>query len=189
MDSFCFCRVLVCLVLLFSVIGCGGGDSGKPAAASVPQKEVYEFAKAYLGFMADHGSSAPKKIEDLDAGKAAFPTVYGQAKSGDFIVVWNAALSESGRENDKVVIAYEKKVPEQGGVILFGGGTVRQVTAAAFKEETIAKTKAGSQSKAPEQERRAGRKLSPRKPGFPCCCPRPVRRPKSLDPDQAESSR
>jgi hypothetical protein len=54
-------------------------------------------------------------------------------------VIWKAALTQSGNENDKLVIGYEKKVPDKDGLVLFGGGSVEELSADNFKKEQLAK--------------------------------------------------
>jgi hypothetical protein len=107
------------------------------------------------------------KLEDLESRKATFSKLYDQIKSGDFTVVWNAALTRNGNENDKLVIAYEKKAADQGGVVLFGGGSVRQATAAEFKAETIATTAtAGTLATTPSSEYSAWKETVSKEGGF-----------------------
>jgi hypothetical protein len=60
-----------------------------------------------------------------------FPKAYESVKSGEVIVLWGTSPKGEGDVgNDEVVLAYEKKVPTEGGYVLMSAGTVKKMTAA-----------------------------------------------------------
>jgi hypothetical protein len=120
-------RSWFCLLLLGVVAGCGG------SGAKAPKLELQKFGIAYHEFAADKGRG-PAKLDDLQAKQSGFPTVYKLIQDGEVVVVWNGKLFGDSDENDKHVLGYEKAVPEKGGVVLLGGGTVRDLSAEEFKK-------------------------------------------------------
>jgi hypothetical protein len=131
-------RLLPVAALMVAVVllsGCGQGSS----TSAVAKKDVQSFGLAYVEFLGEKKAS-PKGIDDLAAKKSTFGKLPDQIKDGTFVVVWNATLSQNGNENDKLVIGHEKNAADKGGLVLFGGGTVEQLTADAFKKETVAKS-------------------------------------------------
>lgn len=130
-------RPIPIAALLIAIILLSGCGQGTPASA-VAKKDVQSFGLAYVEFLGEK-KTAPKGIDDLASKKATFGKLPDQIKDGAFVVVWNATLGQNGNENDKLVIGYEKNAADKGGIVLFGGGTVEQLTAEAFKKEKIAK--------------------------------------------------
>jgi hypothetical protein len=58
--------------------------------------------------------------------------VYADIEADRFVVVWGAELEQTATDNDKYVLGYEATVPQEGGLVLLGGGTVRQMSAEEF---------------------------------------------------------
>jgi hypothetical protein len=78
-------------------------------------------------YFADHQlGSAPKKLEDLkdlDARAKRF------VQDGTYVVIWNAAPNTPAT----ALIAYEKDVPKEGGMVADLTGAVRRMTPLEFE--------------------------------------------------------
>ena len=58
---------------------------------------------------------------------------YDSVKSGDVVVLWGTPMQGEGDSGKgEVLMAYEKKVPTDGGYVLLSAGTVRRMSAADF---------------------------------------------------------
>jgi hypothetical protein len=95
------------------------------------EQQLRAFAAAYHGFLDSHRVS-PTNLGDLKSSWGSFKQVAEDIVSGQFIVVWGAALENTASANDKYALGYEVDVPERGGTVLLGGGTVRYVSAEEF---------------------------------------------------------
>jgi len=83
--------------------------------------------------------SAPSNVEALESFTteghiSIYPSndeseAYRMVRDGQLVVIWNAVIVDDGEENDRYVLAYERDVPENGRLVLTGGGAVRKVTA------------------------------------------------------------
>lgn len=70
--------------------------------------------------------TAPKKVEDLPE----LPNQLAQAiRDGVYVVLWNAAPNAAS----STVVAYEKDVPDKGGMVAKLGGQVERMTAQEFQ--------------------------------------------------------
>jgi len=78
-----------------------------------------------------------KYVSDTVARFGGFVSQY----TGDVVVVWGAKMAGEGSSGSGTgeVIAYEKKVPTEGGFVLLTSGTVKQMTADEFKAAPKAK--------------------------------------------------
>ena len=88
----------------------------------------------------DENGRGPANADELRQHKSAFGETGELSKAwkaidnGEFTLIWNAALSPDSDENEKYVLGYEKQVPAQGGLVMFGGCSVRYVSAEEFKK-------------------------------------------------------
>src|SRR5215470_11589076 len=121
-----FVAILWCLLLV--LFGCGG-NGGDPEYV----KQLRAFAAAYHGY-AESTRMAPTSLDDLKKDWASFPLVRRDIESGQFVVAWGASLERSAAENDQYVLGYDVDVPQNGGLVLLGGGTVRELNAEQFAQ-------------------------------------------------------
>lgn len=63
-----------------------------------------------------------------------------QISEGKLVVIWSAALTDSGKENDQYLMAYTADSGETGGFALTAAGRALQLTADAFQEFPLVKT-------------------------------------------------
>ena len=69
---------------------------------------------------------------DLAQLESLYPHGYQAVKSGEVVVLWGASMAgEEGGGSEKVV-AYEKKVPTDGGHVLLENGQVKSMTSVEF---------------------------------------------------------
>lgn len=116
------------LIELLGTFGCGGRGADPEY-----EKQLKAFAAAYHGYY-DSTRATPTSLADLKKDWAAFPRVRSDIESGQFVVVWGVSLERSAVENDNFVLGHEVDVSHNGGLVLLGGGTVRQVTPDEFAQ-------------------------------------------------------
>jgi hypothetical protein len=126
MRSICLLLVASCVLGAASLLGCA--DRGRDPDY---QKELRAFAAAYHQHVA-RMKTAPTDIKDLKPFWATFPHVRDDIQSGQFVVAWGVELEPTAAENDKYVLGYEVDVPESGGLVVLGGGSIRQVSPEEF---------------------------------------------------------
>jgi hypothetical protein len=116
---------ILALVGALSLFGCSRGRDPEY------ERELRAFADAYYVYV---GSTrlAPADLNDLKASWGNFPRVREEILAGQFIVEWGASVQQTAAENDKYILGYEAGAPESGGIVLLGGGTVRELTAEEF---------------------------------------------------------
>ena len=116
------------ILALSGVLGCAGRDRDLEY-----EKQLRAFAAAYHAYY-DSTRVSPGSLDDLKKDWATFPQLRADIQSGQFVVYWGVSLEGSAAENDRFVLGYEVDAPQNGGLVLLGGGTVRQVTAEQFAQ-------------------------------------------------------
>jgi len=125
------------LLALAALGGCGGASPQQ-----VQQQESMEaiglrsLGNAYRTISVANGRP-PKGMAEVEQAAAADPAGLAGINASNVVVVWGATLPDLSEEPGKVksdkVLAYEKKVPEQGGYVLMLDRTVRPMTPEEFK--------------------------------------------------------
>lgn len=59
-------------------------------------------------------------------------TFASRVRGGEVTVLWGSKLMNDGDANDKYLLAYESQTPEQGGLVLMAGCTVKEMSATSF---------------------------------------------------------
>ena len=124
-------------VLLLAAAGCGGTDTPPSTAPDAQQRvalnDVGELCRMYQL----RAKKAPKSLKDVESLEMGGPTGLASVRNKDVVVQWGAELPDLGEEPGKTpsdkVLAYEKKVPEQGGLVLMLDRTIKSMTAEEFK--------------------------------------------------------
>jgi hypothetical protein len=118
------------------------GCSSKPPGASVPQEST--LLADVNGLLRAGGAPGrlPAKLSDVEKAKEFFPRGYDVVKSGEVVVLWGASVGGEGdiASGNEKVVAYEKKVPTEGGFVLMSAGSVKKMTAEEFKAAPKAAT-------------------------------------------------
>ena len=74
------------------------------------------------------------KPQELSQFENSFPVGTKSVKSGDVVVLWGVKMAnEDGTGVTGELVAYEKKVPAEGGYALFQDGNVKKLTPAEFE--------------------------------------------------------
>ncbi|MDR3635900.1 MAG: hypothetical protein P4L84_19005 [Isosphaeraceae bacterium] len=131
---------------LWFLSGCGSSGGGAATGGDKVER-AQSIALSQVGDLlrvrAEEGSKPPTKAADLAKYEKAFPVGYPKVKSGEIVLFLDTPLDEAA--SDKV-LAYEKQVPESGGLVLMQDGkTTQKMTADEFK----AAPKAGTNASAP----------------------------------------
>jgi hypothetical protein len=123
-------------LLGLAVAGCGV-DKSNDAREQALVRPVQDVGDLYRMYMLDH-KKPPTKPDDFRPYQEANPDGYRQVKDGDVVVVWGVALTdlapEGSTDSADEVLAYEKKVPTEGGTVLMKNRTLKHMTADQFKD-------------------------------------------------------
>ncbi|AGA28717.1 hypothetical protein [Singulisphaera acidiphila] len=110
--------------------GCGGTSTPTPLVEVPPgQVELQEVGEMYRIFIDDNKRPA-RASKDLLKYAAAFTFGSMALQEKEVVVFWGASL----QPDSTTVLAYQKAVPESGGVVLLQDGqTVKSMTAQEFQ--------------------------------------------------------
>jgi hypothetical protein len=116
----------LCL-LTAALAGCGssGDEAGYTPGSAEVLREVWTMYKCHL----DERRWAPTQLADLEPYEPAAVHGYGALRDGEVVLFWGRTTrpAAAGR-----LLAYEKRVPEQGGAVLYDDGIVGQMSSAEF---------------------------------------------------------
>lgn len=118
-----------------AVLGLAGcGDSTQPASQvsdpAIVQKsgefeEIYNLISVYV----EQTGKPPTVPSDLARLQTAYPAGFELIQSWRVAIVWGVKPDA----NAAGVLAYEKKTPTEGGMVLLQNGAAKQMTANEFK--------------------------------------------------------
>jgi hypothetical protein len=110
--------------------GCSGkqADHGEGPTRTDELQDVAGMLRDYTATY----NRGPSKAADLTQYQSTYPFGYRAVQSGELKVVWGATMGGEGGGGREVVIAYEKKVPSEGGAVLLENGTVKEMSADEF---------------------------------------------------------
>jgi hypothetical protein len=111
--------------------GCGGSGSGPKSVVALDAggKAALEDLGPALKSLAEEGRKPPGKLAEFDAVEPMVPVAGPAIRSGDIVYLWGSGYATGSTQ----VVAYEKKVPAEGGYVLLQDGTVKEMSAAEFK--------------------------------------------------------
>ncbi len=119
------------LVLL---CGCGGAASSSIST----QNDLKAFALGYHDFY-DKNKRGPKDANELHAHVEKFDKTGAKAlKEGNYVIIYNVSIPDMIPTSD-YILAYHKDVPENGGAVVMGDGTIKLLSATEFKNAKLAK--------------------------------------------------
>ena len=125
-------RLLPLLLALVIAAGCSGRRSSGPGEGPTRQDDLREVASMLALFSGEHRRGYAKPT-DLAGYEAGHPLGYLAVVSGALVIVPGATMPGEGEKGGTTaVVAYEKDVPTQGGLVLLHNGTVKKMTAAEF---------------------------------------------------------
>lgn len=126
--------LLICPLLSIMLSGCAPTPEGK--GESPEQLNLREVAEVYRSYSLDHGNP-PQDLKQIATLRPVGPGGIQALEAGDIVLNYGAAMTDTNEglaatSSDKV-LAYEKKVPESGGLVLMLDRTVKTMTADEFK--------------------------------------------------------
>ncbi len=118
-------RIAALLTFVISV-----GCSKAPDAAS-PEFSILRDVDGMIRMANGKKITKPQELVQFEN---SFPLGAKSVKSGDVIVLWGVKMAnEDGSGVTGELVAYEKKVPTEGGFVLLQDGNVKKMTAAEFE--------------------------------------------------------
>jgi hypothetical protein len=127
-----------------AALGCGGGEGkgggggagGDPAVA----KDLKQIGMAFHNYSDEYRGKGPPNADALQKFLEGDTPAYRGLKDGRYVFIWNARLLDNVGE-PPAILAYQKEVPSQGGVVLFVNIETRYMTPDEFKSARLAKAK------------------------------------------------
>ncbi len=117
-------------VFLLGLLLCGCGRSGRGPADPTGKAKLEEIVHM-LQTMRQEKMPPPKDLADLERVEPLLPQAGPELRSGDIVYLWGTTLG-AGPEAAATVLAYQKKVPAEGGWVLMQDGTTREMSAGEF---------------------------------------------------------
>jgi hypothetical protein len=129
--------------LLGFLPGCGGYTPGQSGIVGGDKIEnAQSIALSEVGDMLRiraEGGGPPKNAADLAKYEKLFAVGYPKVKRGDIVLFYGIPLEDGAADK---VLAYEKKTPESGGLVLMQDGkTIKKMTPDEFKAAPKSGTK------------------------------------------------
>jgi hypothetical protein len=99
--------------------------------------DLKNIGLAYQNCLIQTGK-APAKAEDLAPFFDNDQKLVKALKDNEIIFVYGVSQNQMPKGTANTILAYEGQCPKQGGMVLMGDGTVRQMTAAEFDDTALA---------------------------------------------------
>jgi hypothetical protein len=109
--------------------GCSQKSPTSPEQ-SLRQTELKQIWEVYTSYVTEK-KRAPTSRADVQGYGTAFSEGMRALKGGQCVVIWGVADPMGASANR--VLAYDKETPHQGGLVVFGNGTVKTLTAEEFQ--------------------------------------------------------
>ena len=130
--------LLLMFTLAASAVGCGGGTVEPSVGLSTTEGvELRDLGDLYRAYSLQK-KAPPKKMADLEPFEQGNPMALVGIRAGAIQVYWGGALSNPNADlpgetpSDKV-LAYEAKVPKEGGFVLLADRSIKKMTPAEFQ--------------------------------------------------------
>jgi hypothetical protein len=114
-----------------AVVALSCGCSGPTVVLPTHDEELTEIFGMYKDYVKAK-RRPPTRSYDLDPYSNPYANGYGAVTDGRIHVAWNTPLTDTPADAN-LVLAYEAQVPEKGGRVLMGDGTLRTLSAAAYE--------------------------------------------------------
>jgi hypothetical protein len=122
------------LLLAAALIVCASGCGIQKAAERAKKKNILMQAGLAYHQCHDTLTRGPKDLEEFKKYGGAPPEVNQALEHGDFAVFWGVhIIKDMPKGTGVTVLGYDKDVPAQGGWVLMGDGTVKEMTAKEFE--------------------------------------------------------
>ena len=119
------------LAVLLVIPACGKkSDAGHQSrdTPSTPESELKDVADI-LRLLASEGKRPPAEVQEmLDATADPAPGI-NSVKEGRIVMNWGAGIVTGS----SAILAYDRNVPQDGGLVLLQDGTIKKMTSAEFQ--------------------------------------------------------
>ena len=99
--------------------------------------DLKEILLAYHTYLGKNKGSAPAKAADL--GPFLEKRALARLEGKSVVFVYGVTLKDMTQGSSNTILAYEKDAPEKGGMVAYGDGSFKKLTADAFKKAIVAK--------------------------------------------------
>jgi hypothetical protein len=128
------------LAVLACLVACGGITSKMQQAAKRTQtsNDLKQLGLTYHNFCDAHQGKGPANMNEwLQWAQKGDPGTTGLIQQtgpgGKYVILWGAGIPKDFPQGAfQTVLGYESAVPQQGGVVLMGDASVKQMTATEF---------------------------------------------------------
>src|SRR5262249_29832507 len=117
-------------VVILLLAGCGKKKEASPEV-SERKTEFKEIWEVYNLFIREK-KRAPTNLADLKPYALGFSEGIKALRDGQCVVIWGVDPYNTSDAASKV-FAYEKDVPQQGGLVLLASGRIKSMTAEEFQ--------------------------------------------------------
>jgi hypothetical protein len=111
-------------------LACSKKGSGSPEQTR-HHMELEQIGEVYHSYLTEK-QQPPRQLADVKGYGTAFSEGMQALKEGRCIVIWGLDLTNPDAAARKI-LAYEKQVPQQGGLVLMGNRTIKQMTPEEFQ--------------------------------------------------------
>jgi hypothetical protein len=99
--------------------------------------DLKEILLAYHNYGDKNKGSAPTKAADL--GSFLEKRALARLEDKSVVFVYGVTLKDMIDGSSNTILAFEKDAPEKGGMVAYGDGSVKKLTADEFKKAIVAK--------------------------------------------------
>jgi hypothetical protein len=112
------------------------------AADKITTNDLKEIGLAYHSYF-DKNKKGPAKADDLASFLDATnrKKLIDALKAEDVVFIYNVGILDMIDGTSNTLIAYVKDAPKDGGLVLYGDGSVKTMKADEFKKAILAKPK------------------------------------------------
>jgi hypothetical protein len=132
-------RWCVLLILGLALPGCW--KIQQAAERAQRSNDLKAIGLAYHNYLDSHQGQAPTRAADLQPYLTEFPRSIQGLNDGSIVFLYGVRVVEMPEGTSKTVLAYDKDVPTNGGLVLMGDASVQNVTAQEFQKMPQAKPK------------------------------------------------
>ncbi len=125
--------ILSLLAATLGAVGCGGSAPATPD--EIFDSRLRDVGEAYRVYSLSR-KRPPRSVKELATIQNSTPVGLEAIHSGDVVVRWGTALTDTNEESttpSDEILAYVKDVPEKGGKVLTTGRSIKILTAEEFK--------------------------------------------------------
>jgi hypothetical protein len=124
--------VLAILLALGAAPGCGRSTGSQGGLEGTSEFQGMQNLGVMYRVMSDELKRPPKRIEELRRAEAQVPGGFSSLGEPNVAIYFGAAMSDTP-DAKETVLAYDRLVPRQGGVVLMCDGSVRTMTPDEFR--------------------------------------------------------